>query len=300
MKSIITAILLVGMAIGFPVAAAQEPDGIRDQDLGAYSREALDAARVRLKDTLVVVFAGGRHGFVKGQRVSLDPDRWQTEAEIIKGKVMVPERFALSAFGIKHLPWFGFRIAQKGKMVAIADLAARLGKKVFTEERGLVIVGDEPVTLDDSQLIDSMIVLFDTPEKFADPQIAYRNIPSLKAWGRWAEHVEFTPDQLELYDEPEMQWRLISERRYEKLDLGMQELGSEVPPPGVHPHSLRRERCPADPRSNQVVRDGVDVPGGDGVPVGQDLAGSQHVRWSSLHQSLCGQSCRMGVPGEDA
>ncbi len=238
MKSIITAILLVGMTMGFPVAAAQGPDGISDQDLGAYSREALDAARVRFKDTLVVVFAGGRHGFIKGQRVSLDPDRWQTEAQIIKGKVMVPERFALSAFGIKHLPWFGFRIAQKGKMVAIADLAARLGKKVFTEERGLVIVGDEPVTLDDSQLIDSMIVLFDTPEKFADPQIAYRNIPSLKAWGRWAEHVEFTPDQLELYDEPEMQWRLISERRYEKLDLGMQELESEVPPPGVHPRIL--------------------------------------------------------------
>ncbi len=237
MKSIITAILLVGTATVWG-AAAQGPDGTRDQDLGAYSHEAIDAARARLRDTLVVVFAGGRHGFIKGQRVSLDPDRWQTEAEIIKGKVMVPERFALSAFGIKHLPWFGFRIAQKGKMVAIADLAARLGKKVFTEERGLVIVDDEPMTLDDSQLIDSMIVLFDTPEKFADPQIAYRNIPSLKAWGRWAEHVEFTPEQLELYDDPQTRWRLISERRYEKPALGMRELTGEVPEAGVHPRIL--------------------------------------------------------------
>lgn len=238
MKRTITAILLVATVITVSVAWSQGPDFTEDHDLGAYSREATGAAKARLNDTLVVVFAGGRHGFVKGQRVRLDPENWRTEAEVIKGKVMVPKRFALSAFGIKRLPWFGFRIAEKGKMVALSDLAARLGKKVFTEERGLVIVSDRPMTLGDSQLIDSIITLFDTPEKFADPQIAYRNIPSLKAWGRWAEHVAFTPDQLALYDDPQTQWRLISEKRYDKPDLGMHELNSEVPPAGVHPRVL--------------------------------------------------------------
>ena len=173
MKRTITAILLAGTVMAISAAGAQAPDGARSADLGAYSREATEAARARLDDTLVVVFAGGRHGFIQGRQVSLDPEAWQTEAQVVKGKVMVPKRFALSAFGIKRLPWFGFRIAERGKMVAISDLAARLGKKVFTEERGLVIVSDTPMTLGDSQLIDSIITLFDTPEKFADPQIAF-------------------------------------------------------------------------------------------------------------------------------
>ncbi len=238
MKSIITAILLTGVVLASSTEGSQGPEAVRDQDLGAYSREATDAARARLKDTVVVVFAGGRHGFIQGQRVPLDPANWRTEAEVIKSKVMVPKRFALSAFGIKRLPWFGFRIAQKGKMVSIADLARRLGKQVFTEERGLVIVSEKPVTLNDSSLLDSIITLFDTPEKFADPQIAFRNIPRLKAWGRWAEHVAFTPEQLALYDYPQMQWRLTAEKRYEEVEPGMHELASEVPPPGVHPRVL--------------------------------------------------------------
>lgn len=235
MKRLITAILVTTTVMAVRTGVGR---GAAGADLGAYSRQATEAARARLNDTLVVVFAGGRHGFVEGQQIRLDPDNWRTEAEVVKGKVMVPKRFALSAFGIKHLPWFGFRIAEKGRMVAIADLAARLGKKVFTEERGLVIVSDTPMTLGDSQLIDSIITLFDTPEKFADPQIAYRNIPSLRAWGRWAEHVAFTPSQLALYDDPETQWRLISEKRYDTPTLGMHELASDVPAPGVHPRIL--------------------------------------------------------------
>lgn len=238
MKTTITTILLAATVVSVSAAGSREPDGVVEADLGAYSREAVDAARARLNDTLVVVFAGGRHGFVQGQRTRLDPENWRTEAQVIKGKVMVPKRFALSAFGIKRLPWFGFRIAKRGGMVAVSDLAARLGKKVFTEERGLVIVSDTPMTLDDSQLIDSIITLFDTPEKFADPQIAYRNIPALKAWGRWTEHVEFTPKQLALYDEPETQWPLILERRYDDPTLGLHELASDVPPAGVHPRIL--------------------------------------------------------------
>jgi hypothetical protein len=230
--------LLVGLTIVVGPARAQSPGVSSDADLGAYSREATDAAKARLTETIVAVLAGGRHGFIKGRRVSLDPDDWRTEAVIIKGKVMVPKEFALSAFGIRRLPWFGLRITEKKGMVSISDLASRLRKKVFRDERGLVIVSDTPMTLTDSELIDSIVTLFDTPEKFADPAIAYRNIPSLRAWGNWKEHVRFTPEQLDLYDGPQTDWSLISEKNYQYDGFASKALGSKVPPAGMHPRVL--------------------------------------------------------------
>ncbi len=230
--------VMVGAAVLVTAGPSQTPPAVGDEDLGAYSRQATDAARARLEKTLVAVFAGGRHGFVKGQRVSLDLQRWRTEAIMAKGKVLVPKRFALSALGITRLPWFGIGIAEKKNMVALSDVAAKLDKKVFTDERGLVIVAEEPLTLSDSVLIDSIITLFDTPEKFADPQIAYRNIPSLKAWGKLSNQVKITDRQRKLFEGPESKWRYLPKKKYDFTGLRMQELGSEVPAPGVHPRVL--------------------------------------------------------------
>ncbi|MBN1359974.1 MAG: hypothetical protein JW993_05250 [Sedimentisphaerales bacterium] len=230
--------LVFGLSIGGAGLRAQVPGVSKNGDLGAYSPEATDAAKARLKETIVAVFAGGRYGFIKGQRVPLDPKDWWTEAVVIKDKVMVPKRFALSAFGIKGLPWFGFRILEKKGMVSISDLASRKGKKVFRDERGLVIVTDKPMTLTDSELIDSIVTLFDTPEKFADPAVAWRNIPSLRAWGNWKEHVRFTAEQLALYDGPEMDWSLISKKDYDNDGFVTRPLGAAVPPAGVHPRVL--------------------------------------------------------------
>ncbi len=235
----VAVVLVAGMALVVGPARAQSasitPNG---EDLGAYSRDATDAAKARLKETIVAVFAGARHGFIKGQRVSLDPDNWQREAVVAKGKVMVPKGFALSAFGIKRLPWFGLRIAKKKGMVSIADLASRRKKKIFRDGRGLVIVTEEPMTLTDSELLDSIVTLFDTPEKFADPAVAYRNIPSLRAWGNWKDHVRFTPEQLARYDGPETNWSLTSRKDYDFSGFAPGELSSPVPPVGVHPRVL--------------------------------------------------------------
>ncbi len=227
------------LAATIPAARAAElPPPADLEDLGAYSPTALEAAQARLKTTLVTVFAGGRYGFVEGRRVPLDSSDWRAEAIVAKGKVMVPERFALAAFGLKRLPWFGFGIAQKKGMVALADLAEKMKKEVFTDERGLVIVTEEPLTLSDSQLIDSMIVLFDTPEKFADPQIAYRNLPSIKAWGKLVNQVKITEEQAERFDGPQTHWRLMPKKAYDNTGLRLQELASAVPDPGVHPRVL--------------------------------------------------------------
>lgn len=232
-RALIASVLLASL-----VAAGQPGRVANDADLGAYNPQATDAAKARLKETIVAVFAGARHGFIRGERLSLDPDDWRTEAVVAKGKVMVPKDFALSAFGIKRLPWFGFRVAKKKGMVSIADLAARRGKKVFRDGRGLVIVTDEPMTLTDSELIDSIVTLFDTPEKFADPTVAYRNIPSLRAWGNWKDHVRFTPEQLALYDGPEVEWSLISQKDYDYDGFAAAELRSALLPAGMHPRVL--------------------------------------------------------------
>ncbi|MHC4517695.1 MAG: hypothetical protein ACYTAS_03825, partial [Planctomycetota bacterium] len=234
---VILVVLLIGTTV-IASGATQSPEQSEVPDLGVYSREATEAAKARLKDTLVAVFAGGRHGFIKGQRVSLDPDRWRAEAVVAKGKVMVPERFALAAFGLKDLPWLGLGIAQKGKMVALADVAAKQKKEVFIDERGLVLVTEEPLTLSDSHLIDSIITLFDTPEKFADPQIAYRNLPSLKAWGKLGNQIRVTDEQLKAYEGPETEWKLVAKKDYDLSGVRLHELASGVPPAGVHPRVL--------------------------------------------------------------
>jgi len=227
--------LVVSMLAAMGATPSPKPE---TPDLGAYSPDAVEAARARLTTTLVAVYAGARHGFIKGERLSLDPDHWRTEAIVVKGKVLVPERFALSALGIKRLPWFGLGIAEKKGVVALADVAARLKKKVFTDERGLVIVTDEPLTLSDSQLIDSIITLFDTPEKFADPQIAYRSLPSLKAWGKLVNQIKVSDKQFALFDGPETKWRWTPRKAYDFMGLRAQELASKVPPAGVHPRVL--------------------------------------------------------------
>ena len=236
--SILWIVLAIGLSL-FGRALANEPAAPPEAtDLGAYNSEARAAASERLKTTLVAVLAGSRHGFIRGQRVRLDPDNWRTEALLFKDKVLVPERFALTAFGLKRLPWFGLGVTEKKGMAAIADLASRAKKDVFTDERGLVIVTEEPLTLSDSQLIDSIITLFDTPEKFADPQIAYRNLPSLKAWGKFVNQIKVTDEQFALFEGPETRWRWMPKKAYDYTGLRAQELNSPVPEVGVHPRVL--------------------------------------------------------------
>ena len=70
--SILWIVLAIGLSV-FGLALANEPAAPPEAtDLGAYSPAARAAARERLKTTLVAVFAGGRHGFIQGQRVPLD------------------------------------------------------------------------------------------------------------------------------------------------------------------------------------------------------------------------------------
>lgn len=90
--------------------------------------------------------------------------------------------------------------------------------------------------------MDSGITLFDTPEKFADPEIVTRSIPSLKAQGSWQTHAKASPEALKLYEGPETVWPTAPLSEYSLSGFNQALLGSEVPPSGAYPRLLFSEQ----------------------------------------------------------
>ena len=124
--------------------------------------------------------------------------------------------------------------------VALADEAQKRGLKIFQNERGLLLIGKNEISFSESEsnLLDSVITLFDTPEKFADPDIATRWIPALKRQGAWTNYVKVTPEQLKIYSGPETKWPTAPKSEYDFSGFNQKLLGSKVPPPGVYPRVL--------------------------------------------------------------
>jgi hypothetical protein len=120
---------------------------------------------------------------------------------------------------------------------SLADLAKIKGLKVTQHPRGLLYLGDKELTFGDNEtaLLESVITLFDTPEKFADPDIATRSIPTLARQGKWTDHVKVTPEQLAILNGPETEWPTAPKSEYDYTGFNQKLLGSKVPPPGVYP-----------------------------------------------------------------
>ncbi|MGA2500329.1 MAG: hypothetical protein ABSH20_21515, partial [Tepidisphaeraceae bacterium] len=137
--------------------------------------------------------------------------------------------------------WGGRGIQVDGKLlVPLADAAKRPGLKAYQHPCGLLLVGEKEIAFTDAEatLLESVITLFDTPEKFADPDIATRHIPTLKRQGKWTDHVKVTPQQLALLNGPETAWKTTPQSQYDLTGFNAQLLGSKVPPPGVYPRVL--------------------------------------------------------------
>jgi hypothetical protein len=151
-------------------------------------------------------------------------------------------------------------IANETQWVALADIAGSLGLQTRQYPDGLLLVArsqnDFPqlpaqttqtashptdVRHSTGTLRDCIVTLFDTPDKFADPDIATRSIPRLKEQGKWTEHVKVTPAQLALLDGPETVFPSVpvSDYNYDGLDKRL--LGSPMPAPGVYPRLLFSE-----------------------------------------------------------
>lgn len=252
-------ILLTMVTVSTVLADAPWPQ-VPQQDQGfPYTRNAQKVAVEKIKDS-IAVFSGSRYAWVQGFKVRLDNLNWHDEAVLRDGTIYVPAAFAgvLDLTEIKPAPAPNYladkwvyelnipktqapTIQISGKdYVALANLAQDRGFKIFQHERGLLFISKTEVSFSESQsnLLDSVITMFDTPEKFADPDIATRWIPSLKRQGAWTNHVRVRPDQLTNYTGPEAIWPTAPASSYDFAGFNKALLGTKVPPPGVYPRVL--------------------------------------------------------------
>jgi hypothetical protein len=262
-------ILLVAIMAATADSAPLSPP---PQDKGLpYTRSAQSGAIEKIRRG-IAVFAGSRYGYVYGTRVRLDgtdvlraeavgrdgilyvpgsfaglvllgevqppplpvelaliADRWVCAPEEIRSGRAFPSLSGVAKIEIRGTPYYSF-----------ADLARVGGLKLSSDGRGLYFAGPEELafTKKESALHDSVITLFDTPEKLADPDIATRSIPVLKQQGKWTDHVKASPGQLAMLEGPETVWDWTKDSEFEMKGINRSLFGSKVPPPGVYPRLL--------------------------------------------------------------
>ncbi len=238
-----------------PASRAQVPPPPQDQGL-PYTRSARTAALAKLGDR-IAVFAGSRYGYVQGFKTRLDPAQLRSGEAVLspEGAVLVPAAFAAALdlgplspppapdgladrwiydLGLKPAP------ASASALVNLAELARAKGLVVSQHPRGLLVIGRTALTFseNESALLESVITLFDTPEKFADPDIATRHLPALAAQGKWTDHIKVTTEQLALLNGPATDWPTAPRSAYDDSGIDRSLFGSPVPPAGVYPRVL--------------------------------------------------------------
>ena len=256
---------LPGLAIlatlaGSPILAQTNALPVPPQDQGLpYTRSAQTFATAQIKNA-IAVFPGSRYGWVKGFKVRLNEADWRAEAVWQNGKVLVPAAFAgvLELQSVNPAPapegladrWVYTLdlppatppvITLAGKpYVDLAAVARTKGLKTTLYPRGLLLIGAAETSFNGaaSNRLDSVITLFDSPEKFADPDIAAHWIPTLRRQGNWTNYVKVTPEQWQTLTGPETVWPATPKSAYDFSGFDKKLLGSAVPPPGVYPRVL--------------------------------------------------------------
>ena len=255
--------------ISSPVALlAEEPVlPTPDQTTGAaYTRSAKPRALAKLAGQ-IAAFDGSRYGYANGVRVRLDDANLLSGGAVTQdGVLYVPGAFAaligqpvtgdappalvqeIADRWVATVPRPAFMApanvrtttVQGATWYAFADVATARDLKVTQDGRGLVAAGATALAFATGEevLHDSVITLFDTPESFADPDIAARSVPNLIAQGRWQDHAKFTPEQWAKYQGPMTDWPLTPMERYDLTGFNTALLGSTVPEPGVYPRLL--------------------------------------------------------------
>ncbi len=236
---------------GLGVCAQAQPPAptLRPQDQGwCYTRTGYAAGAFKVENQ-IAVFAGSRYGFVFGLKVPLDDqDPLHAEALLRDGQIYVPLSFA-SYLTLKSAPsvtsppaylrdrWVyqiprptytppaSARTIQVNghAWVDFADVGNALGLHVFQDNSGLVSIGRKPdydFTTHELTLHDSVVSLFDTPEKIADPKMALLYLPA-------------PPPTT-----PAAKPTTIPRAAYNLGGFNFKLLGSNIPPPGVYPRLL--------------------------------------------------------------
>ncbi len=259
MKHLIPASLFLA-AVTWALPAAHAADSAplippaQDQAL-PYTRSARPAALAKIKDH-IAVFAGSRYAYVQGYKTRLDPAQLRAgEATRDSDRLLVPAAFA-AVLDLKNVnpPAAPDNLASRwvydlglkpsdGAPVDLAALARSKGLSVQLLPRGLLLIGRHELTFTaaEAALLDSVITLFDTPDKFADPDIATRAIPTLARQGKWTDHVKVTPEQLAILEGPVTDWPTTPQSAFDFTGFDARLLGSPVPAPGVYPRLLFTE-----------------------------------------------------------
>lgn len=248
----LTGSFAVGLC-AWPLKAAETLPAAPAQDLGLPYTRTARAKSLALIQAGVAVFPGSRYGYYKGLKVRLDEAQLRRgEAALIDGKVLVPASFAavLTCADIQpdRAPEYladrwvytlGLPSA-KGRPVDILAAAKAAGLPVSQDVSGLTVIGIEgfDFTKLSQQQRESLVTLFDTPEKYADPDIAARNIPQLAAQGMMTDHVKVSPEQAAILNGPETEWKFTPASEFDLKGFNARLLGSKVPAPGIYPRVL--------------------------------------------------------------
>jgi len=264
MKSIVTVFLLLFSGVSLSMAQVLVTPA---QDKGMpYTRSAKSVAIAKIKNN-IAVFSGSRYAWVNGYKVRLDDNNWRDEAITKEGAVFVPQSFAaiLSLKEIKpnpapeylkekwvytlKRPFIVLHAVRETKVngrvyVSFEDVAKLFGFKLYKHNNQLLIAGKEMIQFSDAEntLLETIITQFDTPEKFADPDIATKYIPMLAKQGKWTDHVKVTEAQKAILDGPETKWPFTPKEKYDYTGFNAKLLGSKVPAPGVYPRVLFSEK----------------------------------------------------------
>ena len=228
---------------------------VPDQMIGLpYTRSGKPNAIAKLKNA-IALYPGSRYGYINGKKVRLDNKNWENEAVSQDGILYVPKSFA-AAFFIEN-PTFDeapeylkkrwvytlkndvnptkrIKIKQiNGFDYVPADQLAQLAKLKRIINLGVWIAGK---SVDNTLVSEATVTLFDTPEKFANPDLAIQHIPWLKRQGKWTDHVKVPADKLDLIENgPETVFSTALRSNYDLTGFDKAALGSEIPVPGVYP-----------------------------------------------------------------
>lgn len=264
-------LLITACLLSAPLfAETPEPLTPPPQDQGLpYTRSAREAGLSYLGGGFAVR-PGSRYGLVDGARVRLsEKDVLRGEAFLKDGEVWVPSAFAslivadkrttpqvprgleaiadrwvfsVSDFGVRSAPLDGVKaVPVRGEVYhPLPEVAAKAGLKISSGPRGILVLSRDSRTYADPDSAGALsaVTLFDTPEKFADPDIATRHIPALTRQEDWRQHVKVTPEQAALLEGPETEWPTTPASEYRTEGIATDLFGSAVPEPGVYPRLL--------------------------------------------------------------
>jgi hypothetical protein len=244
-----TAFLSLGVAL---------TTGAQSEDLQPYSPGARASAR-QLLASGYAVYPGSRYGYALGHKVRLDNVLLGREAELVNSQLLVPPTFAYlmtlskPTFSPPPPEFAAGPLAEKwvhepaslpaslpSDLTSFHAAAAAAGLTVSVSPEGIHFASRQPLDFAALPVATrlTLVTLFDTPEKLADPAIATQYIPMLKAQGTWNDHIKATPQQLAELALPEIPATSVPPSSYSLSGFNAALLGSSVPAPGVYPRIL--------------------------------------------------------------